>query len=185
MVEIKFYGRGGQGIVIAAQILAKAYFLMGKYPQCYSLFGGERRGAPVTSFLRVDDKKIYLKCEIKNPDRLIFFAPDLIDEGEVERTLKPGGFVLINTPFDRDHFKGLQGLRVAVVHASAIAREEGIGTAINTTILGSYCRVAGDIPMNVLEEAIKTSVPGKVEENLESALRGYKMTTLISEENDS
>ncbi|MBA4417896.1 MAG: pyruvate ferredoxin oxidoreductase [Syntrophus sp. (in: bacteria)] len=184
MVEIKFYGRGGQGLVIAAQILAKAYFLIGKYPQCYSLFGGERRGAPVMSFLRVDDKKIYLKCEIKKPDRSIFFAPDLIDEDEIERTLKPGGFVLINTPFDRDHFKGIQGLRVAVVNASAIAQEEGIGTAINTAMLGSYCRVAGDIPMNVLEEVIRSSVPGKIEENVKSALQGYTMTTRISEGND-
>ena len=86
MIEIKFYGRGGQGVVVAAQILARAYFLMGRYPQCYALFGGERRGAPVTSFLRVDEKKIYLKCEIKRPDRLIYFAPDLIDENEVKNT---------------------------------------------------------------------------------------------------
>ena len=183
MVEIKFFGRGGQGVVIAAQILAKAYFLMGRYPQCYSLFGGERRGAPVTSFLRVDDKKIYLKCEIKKPDRLIFFAPDLIDEAEIERTLKPNGFVLINTPFKRDYFTGLRKLNLAVVNASAIAQEEGIGTAINTTILGSYCRVAEDIPMNVLEDAIRTSVPAKIEENLKAALSAYKMTKVISEVN--
>lgn len=51
MIEIKFIGRGGQGAVIASQILSKVYFLMGLYPQCYSLFGGERRGAPVASFL--------------------------------------------------------------------------------------------------------------------------------------
>ena len=175
MVEIKFCGRGGQGIVIAAQILARSYFLMGRYPQCYALFGGERRGAPVTSFLRVDDRKIYLKCEIKRPDRLIYFAPDLIDETEIEGTLRPGGFVLINTPFDRDHF-GLRELPVAVVHASAIAQKEGTGTAINTTMLGSYCRVAGDIPLDVLQEAIRVSVPGKIEENIKSASEGYAMT---------
>ena len=175
MVEIKFYGRGGQGIVIAAQILARAYFLMGRYPQCYALFGGERRGAPVTSFLRVDDKKIYLKCEIKRPDRLIYFAPDLIDENEIESTLRPGGFVLINTPFGRDHF-GLPQLPISVIHATAIAGKEGVGTAINTTMLGSYCRVAGDIPIDVLQEAIRVSVPGKIEENIKSAFAGYAMT---------
>ncbi|OPY71046.1 MAG: NADH-dependent phenylglyoxylate dehydrogenase subunit gamma [Syntrophorhabdaceae bacterium PtaU1.Bin034] len=172
MVEIKFCGRGGQGIVIAAQILARAYFLMGGYAQCYALFGGERRGAPVTSFLRVDDKKIYLKCEIKRPDRLIYFAPDLIDENDIESTLRPGGFVLINTPFGPDRFD----LPVSVVHASSIAEKAGIGRAINTTMLGSYCRVAGDIPIDVLLEAIRVSVPGKIEENMKSALRGYTMT---------
>lgn len=184
MVEIKFFGRGGQGVVIAAQILAKAYFIMGRYPQCYSLFGGERRGAPVTSFLRVDEKKIYLKCEIKKPDRLIYFAPDLIDEAEVECALKPNGFVLINTPFDRNHFSGLRKLDLAVVNASAIAQKEGVGTAINTTMLGSYCRVAGDIPMHVLENAIRTSVPAKIEENVKAALHAYEMTSVISEGNN-
>jgi len=58
------------GAVIASQILAKVFFLMGKYPQCFSVFGGERRGAPVASFLRVDDRKILLKCEIMRPDEL-------------------------------------------------------------------------------------------------------------------
>lgn len=183
MVEIKFYGRGGQGVVIASQILAKVYFLMGKYPQCYSLFGGERRGAPVTSFLRVDDKKIYLKCEIKRPDRLIFFSPDLIDEGKIELTSKPDSFVLINTPFDKDHFTGLRKFRVAQVDASAIAAEQGVGSAINTTILGGYCRVAGDIPIDVLEKVIRTSVPAKVEENVRAALHAYEMTKVFAEGN--
>jgi 2-oxoisovalerate/pyruvate ferredoxin oxidoreductase gamma subunit len=175
MVEIKFQGRGGQGIVIAAQILARAYFLLGKYPQCYALFGGERRGAPVTSFLRVDEKKIYLKCEIKRPDRLIYFAPDLINENEIKSTLKPGGFVLINTSLDRNHFN-IPELPVSVIQAAAIAEKEGLGTAINTAMLGSYCKVAGDISIEVLQEAIKVSVPGKIKENLKSAFEGYLNT---------
>jgi 2-oxoacid:acceptor oxidoreductase gamma subunit (pyruvate/2-ketoisovalerate family) len=181
MKEIKFCGRGGQGVVIASQILATIYFLTGKYPQCYSLFGGERRGAPVTSFLRVDSQKIYLKCEIQRPDRFIFFAPDLIDEGEVEGTLKPEGFVLINTPYGKDHFTGLGNVQVAVVDAAAIAERLGLGTAINTTMLGSYCRVAGDIPVHFLEEAVRTSVPAKVEENVRAALHAYEMTKLFEE----
>jgi 2-oxoacid:acceptor oxidoreductase gamma subunit (pyruvate/2-ketoisovalerate family) len=93
MIEIKFIGRGGQGAVIASQILAKVFFLMGKYPQCFSVFGGERRGAPVASFLRVDDKKILLKCEIRKPDEMVYLAPDLVDEKEVELILKPGGLI--------------------------------------------------------------------------------------------
>lgn len=182
MVEIKFNGRGGQGVVIASQILAKVYFIMGWYPQCYSLFGGERRGAPVTSFLRVDEKKIYLKCEIKRPDRLIYFAPDLIDEEDVLLTLKEHGFVLINSPHGKDRFAGLRKLRLAFVNASAIAAEEGVGHAINTTMLGSYSKVAGDIPLDVLEEAIRSSVPAKVEENVRAAKRAYEMTRIFPEE---
>src|SRR4030042_1977666 len=79
MLEIKFCGRGGQGVVIASQMLGMAFFRMDRYPQCYSLFGGERRGAPVVSFLRVGQKKILLKCEIKNPNELIVFEAGLLD----------------------------------------------------------------------------------------------------------
>ena len=71
MNEIKFYGRGGQGVVMASQMLGLGFFKAGLYPQCYSLFGGERRGAPVVSFLRVDREKILLKCDIKQPDELL------------------------------------------------------------------------------------------------------------------
>jgi Pyruvate ferredoxin/flavodoxin oxidoreductase len=67
MIEISFSGRGGQGVVLASQMLGLAFFKAGEYPQCYSVFGGERRGAPPASFLRVDQRKILLKCEIKNP----------------------------------------------------------------------------------------------------------------------
>src|SRR5271157_3180993 len=87
MLEIKFSGRGGQGVVIASQMLGMAFFKMNMYPQCYSLFGGERRGAPVVSFLRVDKEKILLKCEIKNPNSLIVFEPSLLDPQEVRSVM--------------------------------------------------------------------------------------------------
>jgi len=63
MIEIKFQGIGGQGVVVASEILARACFEEGLYPQCFSIFGGERRGAPVAAFVRISDKKIDLKCD--------------------------------------------------------------------------------------------------------------------------
>jgi 2-oxoacid:acceptor oxidoreductase gamma subunit (pyruvate/2-ketoisovalerate family) len=75
MDEIKFCGRGGQGVVMASQMLGFAFFKAGLYPQCFSVFGGERRGAPVVSFLRVDRKKILLKCGIKQPNEMIYLDP--------------------------------------------------------------------------------------------------------------
>ena len=179
MIEIKFYGRGGQGAVIASQILAKVFFLMGKYPQCFSVFGGERRGAPVASFLRVDDKKILLKCEIMRPDELVYLAPDLVDESEVASILKPGGLLLINNALTTNDFSALRHFRLALVDALAIAEEMGMGATINTAMLGAYARASGAVPMDVLEQVIRESVPAKVEANVAAARRAYEVTQLF------
>jgi 2-oxoacid:acceptor oxidoreductase gamma subunit (pyruvate/2-ketoisovalerate family) len=178
MVEIKFSGRGGQGVVIASQILAKVYFLMGMYPQCYSLFGGERRGAPVASFLRVDSERIFLKCEIRRPDQMIFMAHDLVDAREVESTLKPDGLVLINDSLAPQDFSSLRKFRLAMVDALAVAEEMGLGNTVNTAMLGAYCRATHAISMTSLEEAIRDTVPAKVSANIDAARRAYEVTRL-------
>ena len=180
MTEIKFYGRGGQGAVIAAQILAKVFFLMGMYPQCFSVFGGERRGAPVASFLRVDKKKIYLKCEIRRPDQVIYMAPDLVDEKEIEATLRPKGLILINNALTTSEFTNLKKFRLALVDALAVAEEAGLGSTINTAILGAYAKASGTVPMEFLEQAIRETVPAKVEENVAAARRAYELTRVVS-----
>ncbi len=177
MIEITFIGRGGQGAVIASQILAKVYFLMGLYPQCYSLFGGERRGAPVASFLRVDPNKILLKCEIKRPDRMIFLAADLIDEKEIQTHLKPDGLILINAPESKS-FPEFNPFRLARIDARSIAEAAGLGATINTAVLGAYCRADGTIPYVYLEQAIRETVPAKIDANLQAARRAYEETQL-------
>jgi 2-oxoacid:acceptor oxidoreductase gamma subunit (pyruvate/2-ketoisovalerate family) len=179
MIEIKFYGRGGQGAVIASQILAKVFFLMGKYPQCFSVFGGERRGAPVASFLRVDDKKIYLKCEIRHPDHMIYMAPDLVDEKEVNATLKPGGLILINNALTINDFTGLRKFRLALIDALAVSEEVGLGGMINTAILGAYAQASHAISMDYLEQAIKETVPAKIDANVAAAKRAYELTRVM------
>jgi 2-oxoacid:acceptor oxidoreductase gamma subunit (pyruvate/2-ketoisovalerate family) len=181
MIEIKFYGRGGQGAVIASQILAKVFFNMGKYPQCFSLFGGERRGAPVASFLRVDDKKILLKCEITRPDEVIFMAPDLVDEREIDDILKPHGLILINNALTTYDFKPLQKFRLALVDALSISEELGLGAMINTAMLGAYARASNSVPMEYLEKAIKDTVPARIEENIAAARRAYELTRIFTE----
>jgi pyruvate ferredoxin oxidoreductase gamma subunit len=179
MIEIKFYGRGGQGAVIASQILAKAYFLMGWYPQCFALFGGERRGAPVFSFLRVAEKKILLKCEIKRPDQMIFLASDLLEAKEIETSLKPNGLILVNKTQPQDPAVLPNRFRLAQVDALRIAAEQGLGTIINTCILGAYCRAAEEVSLPCLEEAIRGTVPAKKEANVAAARRAYELTNLF------
>jgi 2-oxoacid:acceptor oxidoreductase gamma subunit (pyruvate/2-ketoisovalerate family) len=179
MIEVKFYGRGGQGAVIASQILARVFFIMGKYPQCFSVFGGERRGAPVASFLRVDEKKILLKCEITRPDELIYLAPDLVDEKEIESILKPGGLILINNALTDNYFTRLRKFRLALIDALSISEELGMGATINTAMLGAYARASNAVPMDVLEQVIRESVPAKIEANVAAAKRAYELTQLF------
>lgn len=172
MVEIKFFGRGGQGAVIAAQILAKAFFLNGAYPQCYSLFGGERRGAPVKSFLRVDTQQILLKCEIKKADHLIIMAKDLLLEEPLDKHVKQGGLVLINS----DNPPELEDIKIAYVDAQKIAMECELGGIINTAMLGAYVKVNKELPLEYLEKAVREYVPTKIEENLSALRRAYEET---------
>ncbi|MFB3885813.1 MAG: 2-oxoacid:acceptor oxidoreductase family protein [Thermodesulfobacteriota bacterium] len=182
MIEIKFLGRGGQGAVIASEILGKAFFLEGKYPQCFSLFGGERRGAPVFSFLRVDEEPILLKCQIKHPSQIVIFDLSLIDEENLIHEVKPEGLILINTNKGIDAFRVLKGLKVGLIDAGSIARSVGLGTAFNTAILGAYVRLTDLIRMETLIRAVREMVPAKADENIQAAQKAYEQTRLPGRE---
>lgn len=176
MIEIKFLGRGGQGAVVASQILAKAFFYSGFYPQAFSLFGGERRGAPVKSFLRIDRERILIKCEIKKADHLIVMSEDLFQEEDLSHHVKSKGILLINST--RRDFP-IKDVKIAIVDASKIAMELGLGAIINTAILGAYGRINNEIPFSILERAVKESVPSKVEKNLEAMRRAYESVEIL------
>ena len=173
MIEVKFRGRGGQGAVIASEILGKSFFLEGKYPQAFPFFGGERRGAPVFGFLRVDDKPILLKCQIKNPDHEVIFDMSLADEREVEDELKPGGVILINTQYGIDHFSRWRAFKIGLINASVIARNAGLGENFNTAILGAYIRLTGLVKMETLIATVGKMVPSKPEENVQAVRQAY------------
>ncbi|MHB8767328.1 MAG: 2-oxoacid:acceptor oxidoreductase family protein [Deferrisomatales bacterium] len=178
MLEIKFSGRGGQGVVVASQILGLAFFKEGRYPQCYSLFGGERRGAPVVGFLRVDDEKILLKCEIRHPRDLICLDDGLFDAAEARGLLLPGGRILVNTRKPLAELGDLAGFAVGRVDALAISEEVGLGKMINTTVLGAYCRLAGWTSLGPLLEAVAESVPARVDANVQAARLAFDRVEL-------
>ena len=102
MIEIRFHGRGGQGAVIASNILAEAAFKEGKYVQAFPFFGIERRGAPILSFTRIDEKAIRIKNQIYNPDCIVVLDPTLIDAVDVTSGLKENGLILLNTDKNRN-----------------------------------------------------------------------------------
>ena len=97
MLQIRIHGRGGQGVVTAAEMLSLAAFEQGRHAQAFPSFGSERTGAPVVAFCRIDDKDIRLREPILAPDVLVIQDPTLLHQVDVFQGLKPGGYVLINS----------------------------------------------------------------------------------------
>ena len=177
MLEIKFSGRGGQGVVVASQILGLAFFKAGKYPQCYSVFGGERRGAPLVSFLRVDEEKILLKCEIRHPNELICFDDSLIDPKEINEMMIAGGRILINTTQTIEAFKELDAFELHLVNAFEVSQAVGLGKIINTAMVGAYCCLMGYPELNHVLDAVGELAPAKRKANVEAARMAYELIT--------
>ena len=179
MIEIRLHGRGGQGAVVGATILAKAVMKEGRYAQAFPLFGAERRGAPVQAFLRVDSKYIYMKDVVERPDHVIVLDAGLIKTkvAQVDRGLKAGGWILINSSEDPQEFEFPHDFSVATVDASSIALKHGLGTAqapiVNTAILGAFAKLAGLVGLDSLLQAIEKGVPVKKEANAAAAKEAY------------
>ena len=182
MIEVKFRGRGGQGAVIATEMLGKSFFLEGKYPQAFPFFGGERRGAPVFGFLRVDDRPILLKCQVKNPDHEVIFDISLADEQEILREIKPGGAILLNTNSGIERFPGWRAFKIGLIDANAIAERAGLGQNFNTAILGGYVRLTGLVQMETLVSVVGKMVPSRAEANMQAVQRAYEETQVYQPE---
>ncbi len=174
MREIRIHGRGGQGAQVACQILASAFFKGGNYVQAFAAYGGERRGAPVTAFLRVDDQPIRIRCDIEHPHYVIVLDPTLLGAG-VTADLDEGGLVLVNArelPREGPPIR----LRVLPVDAGAIARRAGLGPIVSTAMAGAFAGATGLLPLSILEEAVREGSPARKEENVAAAREGYLLT---------
>jgi 2-oxoacid:acceptor oxidoreductase gamma subunit (pyruvate/2-ketoisovalerate family) len=182
MIEVKFRGRGGQGAVVASEILGRSFFLEGKWPQAFSHFGGERRGAPVFGFLRVDDEPILLKCQIQQADHVVIFDLALANEQEVLQELKPNGIILINTNRDIDSFNKWRAFRLGLIDAGSIARSVGLGHTFNTAILGAYVRMTGLVKLETMLSVVRGTVPSKIDANLQAVQRAYEEVKVFQPE---
>ncbi|MGD2070348.1 MAG: 2-oxoacid:acceptor oxidoreductase family protein, partial [Gemmatimonadota bacterium] len=150
MVEIRIHGRGGQGGVTLAKLIATARFLHGDSVQAFGLYAAERSGAPVQAFCRYDPDAVANRNLIYEPDHVIVLDPTLIGPGIVDG-LRPGGWVLLNSPEPPGAFRDRFPLhRLATVDATAIARGHGLGTRsvpiVNTGLLGATMRLL-DFPV--------------------------------------
>ncbi len=177
MYEVRFHGRGGQGAVTAANTLADAAFREGKDVQAFPMFGVERRGAPVAAFTRIDEKPIDIKTQIYEPDVVVVLDTSLLDVIDVTDGLKPGGVLILNSAKDPSAFD-YSGAEVYTVDATSIAVNNGLGTdtnpIVNTSILGSYSRVVGNVKLESIFEAIEHNVPYKLENNKNAAKEAFE-----------
>lgn len=160
--------------MIASKLLAVALFLEGRQVQSFPMFGVERRGSPVTAFLRVDDRPLQLRCEILEPDELIVLDPTLIGTTDILTGLKLGGRILINSDAAPDAFPQLlERAHVSTVDASGIAVRHGLGgraqPIVNTAILGAYAADTGLISRENMINAIREEVPMQIDANIAAA----------------
>jgi len=174
MHELRIHGRGGQGAVIASKLLAAAFFREGKSVQSFPAFGVERRGAPVTAFLRFSQDPILLRCEITEPDELIVLDPTLVGAVDVTGGLKPKGRILVNSPRDPHSYEKLrERFRLVTVDANSIARRHNLGSKtqpiVNTAILGAFAACSGLVSLESVCQAIAEEVPVQSEENVKAA----------------
>jgi len=178
MKEIRIHGRGGQGGVTAAELLAHAAFAEGKWAQSFAFFGAERRGAPVEAFLRIADKPNPIRSQIYNPDYVLVFDSKLLQVVHVTEGLKEDSIVIVNTAKKPEEVD-ISGHRVATVDATSIALEmdllvEGL-PIVNTTMMGAFAKATGEIKLESVIESIRIQWPGAVgEKNAEAAARAYK-----------
>ena len=181
MIEIRFHGRGGQGAVTSAELLAMAAIGEGKYAQAFPSFGPERRGAPVLAFCRISDQPIRIRANIYEPDIVVVLDASLLKIVNVAAGLKPNG-ILVTTSKDspdkvREELKIKN--RLAVVDATKIAREV-LGVPItNTTMLGSLVRSSELVNRESFILPLKERFGRIAEKNISAFEQAYQKTVLI------
>ena len=177
MHEIRIHGRGGQGGVVAANILAHSLFKEGKHVQAFPHFGVERRGAPVAAFVRFDNQPISLRCHIYEPDYVIILDPTLAGSDSVTAGLRDGGKLLVNSTSTGIIDLHGRDVETAAVDAASIAAGLGLGTVsspiVNTAILGAFARFSGIVKLETLTEVVGELIEKKTNNNIEAMKLSY------------
>jgi pyruvate ferredoxin oxidoreductase gamma subunit len=181
MLQVRIHGRGGQGVVTAAELLSLAAFDEGRHAQAFPTFGSERMGAPVTAFCRIDDRPIRSREPIAEPDALIVQDPTLLHQVAVFSGLAPTGFVLINTERDLaslaigDVVDRMSPERVVLVPATQLAREHLGRPLPNAVLLGAFAAVTGAVSLEALAKAIGEKFSGRAAEgNIRGAEAAFR-----------
>lgn len=176
MLEIRIHGRGGQGSVTLAELLAEAAYYSGKFAQAFPNFGVERRGAPVTAYVRLADKFIRLRSQVYTPDFLIVQDAGLLDGVDVFAGAKNGAIILINTTKPASEFKAPKRVAVKTIAATELGTEILGRPIINTIMLGAFAKLSGLIKMSAVEKAIGERFDQELaQKNIEAAKKGFDL----------
>lgn len=183
MIEIRWHGRGGQGAITAAKIVANAAFASGfKGAVMAPTFGTERRGAPVFTSLKISKEKIYDLSPIETPDMVIVLDHTLLEEVNVTSGLKPGGLIILNTPKPIEAHD-FEGMKLAVADVTSDAMEAGLPQGVvNSGIIGAFSKATGLVAMDILLKAIEDEFAGKKPaENAKAASITFNRTVIGGE----
>jgi pyruvate ferredoxin oxidoreductase gamma subunit len=165
MIEIRLHARAGQGMVTAAEILAFAANLDGKHSQAFPFYGSEKRGPPVTSYVRIDSKPIHLYEEIFDPDIVVVAEPSVLHEVDVCKGLKEGGFVLVNTDKKAEDL-GLKAKRVYTINGTDIAMKHLGSKITNTVMLGAFVKASNMVKLESVKKALVEKFTGKFSQKI-------------------
>src|SRR6476620_1645892 len=182
MFQVRIHGRGGQGVVTAAEMLSIAAFDEGRYAQAFPSFGSERMGAPVMAFCRIDAKEIRTREPVMQPDALIIQDPTLLHQVDLFSGLPSSGYIIINSSrsFDELGIGELLG-KFAADHLCAVAASElamkFVGRPLpNAALLGGFAAISGQLRLDSVAKAISQKFPGKVgAANVAAARAAYEL----------
>ena len=178
LVEVRWHGRGGQGIVVVSRLLAEAALLDGKHVQAFPEFGPERRGAPVTGYTRISDEPIVIHSRIYNPNIVVILDPTLLGKIDVAQGLVEDGTIVAHSTRKAEELSeelGVDREQVFTVNAGRIALDILGRPIYNTAMLGALIRITPLVSMDSVVKAIKERFPGTVgEKNIAVVKRAYE-----------
>ena len=179
-MEIRWHGRGGQGVVTANEVLAAAALKEGKYIKAFPEFGPERMGAPIRAFARLSDKPINVHSQVYYPDYVVVIDPTLLTNPMVKEGLKSNGKIVANYPDGREKLKALidNGYDVHAVNATKISAEELGRPMANTAMLGAFIKVSKVVKIETVTAELAAKFAGKfssevVTKNVRAVPRAY------------
>jgi len=178
--QIRIHGRGGQGVVTAAETLSVAAFLENRYAQAFPSFGSERTGAPVVAFCRIDTREIRLREPVLNPDALIIQDPTLLHQVDMFSGLVPDGYILINTSRSFDDLgvgefvRGFRAEHLCTVPATELALKHFGRPVPNAALLGGFAAATGQVSIDSVAQALREKFSGAIAEgNVAAAREAY------------
>jgi len=177
LIEIRWHGRGGQGAVTSAELVAKAAINEGKYAQAFPAFGAERRGAPVLAFIRIDSERpIWIRAEVTEPDIVLVLDSGLLRVVNVTSGLKANGMLVVNTPKEPEEIikEFSLGCSLATVDATKIAREQLGVPIVNTAMIGALLKATEVVKLESLLEPLRERFGRLAERNISAMQRAYQ-----------